>query len=519
MAATQTLLSNQLQLSTQIRSINIKQITELDDEQKITINENSTVCICGDMMRKQQVSALSKQRIFCKICGFLYTQETHAAEYMYCCDKNDTFIYHPYNICITCVQNTKDFNHNINNLVKDIYDTQSLYFIYNNNSIHGPYSTDDIINAYIRKQIKCGEMWIKSAFTNDNKWHKLTIPRKWNDYTQFRFDNQSRRTLIEHYKFQNKDIKHMFPELYENLIENVIRNRINQIILPTDIPMDAKKESKITLITQTFGKCLAIMMALIIVLHCMISILIVGACCCTCFGLLILCGKMNRDDIVKKHSLMYLIFVTSLLGLAISPIVLIHFILSYSERWMEIQSWMIAYIVWGIFTFMVLTTYTILTIILQGRKQKKYLRTVNRIIFFIVAIDFGAFDIISMLSAKNVYIEDIFSGQAMGLVTFFLQMPIASLLPSAVCGFIANYILQEKFELKCRTEIVNTNICFNSLEYGCCEVISSHNWMNSYAFMGRFASNILAVWAIIRICGYLLANARSDYAIHAKRTK
>eukprot|EP01083_Nonionella_stella_P029764 81838_1 len=511
MAATQTLLSNQLQLSTQIRSINIKQITELDDEQKITINENSTVCICGDMMRKQQVSALSKQRIFCKICGFLYTQETHAAEYMYCCDKNDTFIYHPYNICITCVQNTKDFNHNINNLVKDIYDTQSLYFIYNNNSIHGPYSTDDIINAYIRKQIKCGEMWIKSAFTNDNKWHKLTIPRKWNDYTQFRFDNQSRRTLIEHYKFQNKDIKHMFPELYENLIENVIRNRINQIILPTDIPMDAKKESKITLITQTFGKCLAIMMALIIVLHCMISILIVGACCCTCFGLLILCGKMNRDDIVKKHSLMYLIFVTSLLGLAISPIVLIHFILSYSERWMEIQSWMIAYIIWGMTSWLLPATFIMVLV----RHNIKIVSVYTKLILIIIGIDFGGWDVDDVGNEQNM----------LGLFVIMMVFPsLASVLPAAVAGFIANYILEEQFVLKCEgiyEEYDDESLCsvYDEGTHGCCHIVSSHEVMNSYSFIGGLASNIIAVWAVIRIIGYFIVNSYPSLALFAQRKR
>eukprot|EP01083_Nonionella_stella_P079724 218881_1 len=399
-------------------------------------------------------------------------------------------------------------------MIKPMHNTRLICYIYDGGKIKGPHTCDEIVSLYVYNQIQDDIIYISSATAN-KEWYKLEIPPSdiWDDILyDYSHGEGADLELGEEYLEKNNEIKTKFPELYNALIINVIKGKVTKIDPPLKIPEDVQKRKSIaSLFVPLLGKIVACCTLIIIALH-LVPFVLLSFAYWRCIDLESL--SVGAGD--RMTSVFYIIMFC---GFVAPPLIMTWLLLSKLRLYDEIQSWMIAYIVWGIFTFMVLTTYTILTIILQGRKQKKYLRTVNRIIFFIVAIDFGAFDIISMLSAKNVYIEDIFSGQAMGLVTFFLQMPIASLLPSAVCGFIANYILQEKFELKCRTEIVNTNICFNSLEYGCCEVISSHNWMNSYAFMGRFASNILAVWAIIRICGYLLANARSDYAIHAKRTK
>eukprot|EP01083_Nonionella_stella_P214907 773946_1 len=409
----------------------------------------------------------------------------------------------------TEASNNSDLNLKSMADIEPYHDITQLHYILHNHRINGPYTINEITSLYVYKQIKSGETLYISSADGQSEWLELQIPENMMDITG------DPGEAIHDLLTKNSPIKKAYPKLYRSLVEHVMLGKIRPVQAPHEIPEKERKEMSKFVVRRLLGKILFILILVIILAHIaplfIFSILIM-LCALKCES------NLDGHDTVEKITV-FLFYFLMLSGLIASPIVVCYLILTETEMYDEIQSWMIAYIVWGIFTFMVLTTYTILTIILQGRKQKKYLRTVNRIIFFIVAIDFGAFDIISMLSAKNVYIEDIFSGQAMGLVTFFLQMPIASLLPSAVCGFIANYILQEKFELKCRTEIVNTNICFNSLEYGCCEVISSHNWMNSYAFMGRFASNILAVWAIIRICGYLLANARSDYAIHAKRTK
>ncbi len=93
---------------------------------------------------------------------------------------------------------------------------------------------------------------------------------------------------------------------------------------------------------------------------------------------------------------------------------------------------------------------------------------------------------------------------------------LASFVPAAIVGFIANYVLEEQFELKCSEEIENTAICFDD-GHGCCEVISSHELVNSYEFIGGLASNIIATWAVIRIAGYFMINASPSLALYVHR--
>ena len=114
----------------------------------------------------------------------------------------------------------------------------------------------------------------------------------------------------------------------------------------------------------------------------------------------------------------------------------------------------------------------------------------------------------------------ILKGQDMGMIVLVMIPACASLLPAAIVGFISNFVLEEKFELKCDDNFVTDDIdlCFDS-SYGCCKVISSHSWRNFYRFLGGLASNIIASWAIIRICGYLLVNASPDFSVHANRKR
>eukprot|EP01083_Nonionella_stella_P079725 218882_1 len=394
--------------------------------------------------------------------------------------------------------------------IKPIHDTRLLCYIYDGGKINGPHTCDEIIALYVYNQIQDDIIYIASANQKRQLWHKLEIPPR------NRPSEMSMFAFAQEYLDKNIEIKENFPELYDGLIINVLTHKTAKITPPLKIPEDVQKCKSVGFSFVSFlGKLVAFVALVIMLLHLLPFIPL-------SFVYLVML-KRFRDKCIKSRitarRFYSIVYIVMFCGFVATPIVVTWILLTKLRLYDEIQSWMIAYIAWGIFSFMVAITYSVLLFVLSGTKQKKYVNAVNKILFFIVAIDFGALDVVSMLTTRNVSFYDIFRGKAMGLVTLVITMPIACLLPAAVGGFIANYILAEKFELKCSANIVNTNICFDSLEYGCCEVISSHNWMNSYAFMGRFASNILAVWAIIRICGYLLANARSDYAIHAKRTK
>jgi len=143
--------------------------------------------------------------------------------------------------------------------------------------------------------------------------------------------------------------------------------------------------------------------------------------------------------------------------------------------------------------------------------ENKFIQHVMAAVFWILGVDFGNVSAVTLMRKGQDYF---------GVGCILLFPSIASLLPSAIIGFIANFVLEEKFVLKCNEGFANegTNLCSEDGS-GCCQVISSHNVWNAQDFVGGLASNILATWAIIRICGYLLVNASSEASVWAKRAK
>ena len=99
----------------------------------------------------------------------------------------------------------------------------------------------------------------------------------------------------------------------------------------------------------------------------------------------------------------------------------------------------------------------------------------------------------------------------------FLFPSLTALLPAVIIGYISNAILEEKFQLICSEDITNDNeaLCFGS-DYGCCEIISSHEFMTSFAFFGILSSNILFMLAVIRVAEYIMSTAIDDMAIFVK---
>eukprot|EP01083_Nonionella_stella_P000725 2069_1 len=356
--------------------------------------------------------------------------------------------------------------------VKPIHNTQLIFYIYFDSKINGPLTCDEIISLYVYNQIQEDTIYIVSATTGDidNEWHKLEIPHNWTGLADLSpADWSGAFTKIEE----------EFPQLYEALIMNIFSGELKKIgPPPLTIPEEVQKGKSIRSSFVPFlGKLLALFTLIIMLLHLLPFIplsfvyLVIMKCACP------RCVESNKGFMV-----VYFIMFS---GFVAPPLIMTWLLLFKFDYYDEIQSWMIAYIVWGVCSFVLGMVYIVLYVLMDSPKQKKYINSINKVVFFIVAIDFGALDIVSIIT--NVSFEDIFLGKAMGLVTLFLTVPLASLLPSAISGFIANYILEEKFELKCRDDIVNTDICFESLDYGCCEVISSHNWRNSYAFMGGLA--------------------------------
>ena len=199
----------------------------------------------------------------------------------------------------------------------------------------------------------------------------------------------------------------------------------------------------------------------------------------------------------------------------IIPFIIVYVVLldivDYNKWNGEIQSWMISYLAWGIFTYLLMIGFVSKGFVDDELKHLKwYVRFVERmndLMFYIIGINFEVtIDRETLLKHKDI----------MMIVTYFSVPALAALLPAVFVGFIANYAMEEKFQLKCNDEIKH-DLCFDKSMHRCCKVISSYDVSNSYVFIGGLASNVLAIRAAIRFAGYLMMSVDPESGIYAKR--
>ena len=94
---------------------------------------------------------------------------------------------------------------------------------------------------------------------------------------------------------------------------------------------------------------------------------------------------------------------------------------------------------------------------------------------FTLGIDVGEFNVNSIIMSRYFIIfSDLIKGKQMDVLILMITPFVASLLPATVIGFVANFILLEKYELRCREEYLEGDVCFDS-NSGCCQVISSYD--------------------------------------------
>jgi len=215
-------------------------------------------------------------------------------------------------------------------------------------------------------------------------------------------------------------------------------------------------------------------------------------------------GSEFRNDV---NPFVFVLASSFMSGVLISPIIIVSCLLLETEQWNGIQSWMISYLVWGLFSFSIsLALWRALT-----WKNFSQAKSILDVVALVIGVDFGDFDLTNTLKRNDMFV---------GLSIVFLFPALASVLPCAACGYVANFILEKKFELKCSEDITaaDSAICFDG-SYGCCEVISSHDPESSSSFLGGMASDVLAMWAIIRIAGYVMVNGFPQLAPFAQKRK
>eukprot|EP01083_Nonionella_stella_P059521 155740_1 len=376
-------------------------------------------------------------------------------------------------------------------------DLDELFHVYSGDKISGPHYPHEIM-----KMICCGEIsyvfWVIRAHDvsgegdDKDKWCKLHLSHEDSKDTE-----------------GNNQLKNTYLKLYQYLDSKLKAKKLEPLKTLTAIPEGTESAAKGTKrCVKIVGVILFVVCSVIIGLHALVP----G--CCTIVLVMYVDENDSCGSIPKVA--VPLLLMLSYSGLIIIPLIIVYVVFLdtvNAEEWnSQIQSWMIAYIAWGISSYLLMTLFLVLAYLSQlNINGDDLLAAMYSGIFWIIGVDLG-----------DVHIFDLFSGDEMVLYTCFLWVfpCLASLLPSAIIGFIANFILEEKYELKCNDDIENgiDTLCFDD-GLGCCEVVSSHDYHNMYSFLGGLASNILAIWAIIRIVGFLIASASPKAGLYAKKKK
>eukprot|EP01083_Nonionella_stella_P305989 1069781_1 len=235
-----------------------------------------------------------------------------------------------------------------NTILKPMHNTELICYIYDGGRIKGPHTCDEIISLYVYNQIQDDILYISSATAN-KKWYKLEIPRgiTWRNKVK----------LGAEYLKKNSEIKTKFPELYNALIINIIKGKLTKIAPPLEIPEEVQNRKSIaSLFVPFLGKTVAFCTLIIVALHIAPFIPLSFAYRMMCIRPRCCVESVSKTVLIWLSVVFYIIMFC---GFLTPPFITTWLLVSKLRLYDEIQSWMIAYIVWGIFTFMVLTTDTI----------------------------------------------------------------------------------------------------------------------------------------------------------------
>lgn len=373
---------------------------------------------------------------------------------------------------------------------------EKLFFIYCEHKIYGPLNHSEIIKKFIRNEITT-KIWIKNVKDADEKGNWCPV-----DLSADQEDKD------------NEKLQARFPKLYDYMIPQIRSRVLKQYTKPVDIPEEAAKDETFgSGLARIIGKFFLVIGCIILMAHTIWTVCIAVV----CVDMPTLCfyeffaTEADKENKRRNVIVFWTIFLASL-GLLITPFIVVFVIFLdcfdlnlINNGWKEvqIQSWMIAYLVWGLCSCLFING-TVAGILFD---KKSVLNHLYYYLFWILGVDFDFKD----KSDIEKFLDDVSAEMCVG----FVFPALAAVAPSAIIGFICNFAFEEKFELKCHSDIINDYLCFGN--YGCCDVISSHDIENTYSFIGELTSNILATWAVIRIVGYLMVNVSPEISMFAKR--
>eukprot|EP01083_Nonionella_stella_P229530 812332_1 len=410
--------------------------------------------------------------------------------------------------------------------------TNSLYWIYNEKSLKllGPFNKEGICEMYISREIhgKIEIQNVKSSGNDDRDWFELYLPPL--------YPQDLRKLATQEYiefNAENIEIQSRFKKYLPNLYEALKTQKLefdNELINVPQLPTQSRyRYGAIDTIIRVFGTILMAILQIMFSLMASFTIagFIVAATIfqfvwCIVYPIWFCVDKKSVKKHIRLWNTVWKTFNTTLRRQNLNEIVLLG-ALSKTEKtvilcgaalrnisilasasllmyvvfiyggYSEIQSWMVGFVAWSFFRSFVwlLDDYATMTANVK---------------------------LMDMIGATSWLINGIHISENVDVKSAGLFRSLMCLLPASVCGFLANYILQERFMLKCKESYMDSNVCFDD-GVGCCEVVSSHDLMNAYYFTGGLVSNILASFTVIRISAWMLTFVNPEFKSYSSKRK
>ena len=184
------------------------------------------------------------------------------------------------------------------------------------------------------------------------------------------------------------------------------------------------------------------------------------------FGWFRMCCGNNHVQSATAH------IIGLVIGSWTTPGIVVYIMHNYTEWYSEIQSWEIAYILWGFAAgLIVLSLVSWVELYHDGKRTKRteFWKQLMR--------PFG-FD----FSAGNLAV---------------VLVPLVSFAPAIVGGYIANFVFEETFTLECDDKYNQiSTMCQDGV---CCITLSNHeNWIH---FIPELAGSALTAWGVVTLIG------------------
>eukprot|EP01083_Nonionella_stella_P092893 260185_1 len=351
-------------------------------------------------------------------------------------------------------------------------DFDDWYEIINNDGmIDGPFIVSKVANIFVsqfrKHSLAESTLWIRPC-QPDSSWYKLNVNYLKNDAN------------IDHELCAD----HTFYKCCGNLFK--IIDKLKQIgfyCAADEYPKELEGEPVFHIVTMMINYGLFIFS----LLH--IHILIYFFC------------LIQSNASLQQNPCIIAVLCIVLMAMAFITSCCVAYSFIYFSAYDEIQSWMVAYIAW--ITIQWIEEGVIRIMFVFG-----YYKTVFGYDSFrlnLLGIQFRRKnDIIEASGWHNCWISAVFA-----------------LLPSSIIGFTANYVFDEQFGLECDSDLLTGDLCFAD-HRGCCVVVSSHDisrYESMYEFLQVLASNIIAVYGLIRIIAWFMISQTKQYRGMAQKTQ